>query len=116
MPRSSRRFYRDRPVAGSQRNRCGNRFRRSPDSFIDPLRTMRRILFSWNSFNVYSYMAMMYLGLFAGVFGGAHEAQLSGMSPDKFAVATVILVIPAMVGSQLLFVLPHWYVYLREVQ
>ncbi len=77
---------------------------------------MRRILFSWNSFNVYSYMAMMYLGLFAGVFGGAHEAQLSGMSPDKFAVATMILVIPAMVGSQLLFVLPHWYVYLREVQ
>jgi phosphatidylglycerol---prolipoprotein diacylglyceryl transferase len=76
---------------------------------------MRRILFSFKGFNVYSYPAMLYLGLLAGVFAGAHAAQLSGLSPNGFAVAAVILVIPAMVGSRLLFVLTHWYIYLREV-
>jgi phosphatidylglycerol:prolipoprotein diacylglycerol transferase len=77
---------------------------------------MRRILFSWNGFNVYSYPAMLYFGLLAGVFAGAHVALLSRISPDRFAIATVILVIPAMVGSRLLFVLTHWYVYLRELK
>jgi phosphatidylglycerol---prolipoprotein diacylglyceryl transferase len=77
---------------------------------------MRRILFSWKGFNIYSYPAMLYLGLLTGVFTGARVAQLSGLSPNRFAVATVILVIPAMIGSRLLFVLTHWYVYLREVQ
>src|SRR4030088_2611966 len=44
-------------------------------------RTMRKILFSWSGFNVYSYPAMLYLGMVAGVFAGAHVAQLSGLSP-----------------------------------
>jgi hypothetical protein len=35
---------------------------------------MRRILFSWSGFNVYSYPAMLYLGMVAGVFAGAHAA------------------------------------------
>lgn len=76
---------------------------------------MRRILFSWNGFNVYSYPAMLYLGLVAGVFAGAHVAQLSGMSPDGFAAAIVVLLIPALLGSRLYFVLVHWDLYRHDI-
>jgi prolipoprotein diacylglyceryltransferase len=65
---------------------------------------MRRILFSWHGFNVYSYPAMLYLGMIAGVFSGAQLARSAGMEPDRFAIATVLLAVPALVGSRLLFV------------
>jgi phosphatidylglycerol:prolipoprotein diacylglycerol transferase len=76
---------------------------------------MRKILFSWNGLNVCSYPAMLYLGMLAGVFVGAHVAQLSGMDANMFAVATVALIVPALVGSRLLFVFSHWHVYRRDV-
>jgi phosphatidylglycerol---prolipoprotein diacylglyceryl transferase len=77
---------------------------------------MRRILFSWRGRNVYSYPAILYLGLVAGVFAGACAAQLSGMSSDRFAVAVLILLVPALAGSRLYFVLTRWDVYRREPQ
>jgi phosphatidylglycerol:prolipoprotein diacylglycerol transferase len=76
---------------------------------------MRKILFSLNGLNVYSYPAMLYLGMVAGVFAGAHVAQLSGMDPNMFASATVALIVPALVGSRLLFVFTHWDVYRRDL-
>ena len=72
---------------------------------------MRRILFSWHGFNVYSYPAMLYVGMLAGVLAGAHVARTSGMDPDRFAIATIILTVPALVGSRALFVLAHWDAY-----
>jgi phosphatidylglycerol:prolipoprotein diacylglycerol transferase len=72
---------------------------------------MRRILFSWHGHNIYSYPAMLYVGLLAGVFVGAHVAQSSGMNADRFTVAVVILLIPALVGSRLYFMLTRWDVY-----
>jgi len=76
---------------------------------------MRKILFSWNGLNVYSYPAMLYLGMVVGVFAGAHVAQLSGMNPNRFAAASAVLLAPALVGSRLLFVLSHWHVYRRDL-
>jgi phosphatidylglycerol---prolipoprotein diacylglyceryl transferase len=76
---------------------------------------MRKILFNWNGFNVYSYPAMLYLGMLAGVFAGAYVAQLSGMDANLFAVATLGLIVPALVGSRLLFVFTHWDVYRRDL-
>jgi phosphatidylglycerol:prolipoprotein diacylglycerol transferase len=75
---------------------------------------MRRILFSWRGLNIYSYPAMLYAGLLAGVFVGAYVAQSSGMSADKFAVAIVVLLIPALAGSRLYFVLTRWDLYRHE--
>jgi phosphatidylglycerol---prolipoprotein diacylglyceryl transferase len=75
---------------------------------------MRRILFSWHGRNVYSYPAMLYLGLVPGVFAGAYAAQLSGMSADRFAVAVLILLVPALAGCRLYFVLTRWDLYRRE--
>jgi phosphatidylglycerol:prolipoprotein diacylglycerol transferase len=69
---------------------------------------VRKILFSWHGFNVYSYPAMLYLGLVAGVFAGAGVAQASRMSADRFAVAVLILLVPALVGARLYFVLTRW--------
>ena|SRR6202035_3081929 len=75
---------------------------------------MRRILFSWHGLNIYSYPAMLYVGLLAGVFAGAHAAQASGMSADRFAVAVAILLIPALAGSRLYFVLTRWDIYRHD--
>jgi prolipoprotein diacylglyceryl transferase len=72
---------------------------------------MRRILFSWRGTNVYSYPAMLYVGLLAGVFAGAWVAQRSGMSADRFAIAITVLLIPALAGSRLYFVLTRWELY-----
>jgi prolipoprotein diacylglyceryl transferase len=72
---------------------------------------MRRILFSWRGINIYSYPAMLYVGLLAGIFAGAWVAQRSGMSADRFAIAIVILLIPALAGSRLYFVLTRWDIY-----
>jgi phosphatidylglycerol---prolipoprotein diacylglyceryl transferase len=75
---------------------------------------MRRILFSWHGYNIYSYPAMLYVGLLAGVFVGAYAAQSSGISADRFAIAIVLLLIPALAGSRLYFVLTRWDIYRRD--
>ena len=75
---------------------------------------MRRILFSWRGINIYSYPAMLYVGLLAGVFAGAWVAQRSGMSADRFAIAIVLLLIPALAGSRLYFVLTRWDLYRHD--
>jgi phosphatidylglycerol---prolipoprotein diacylglyceryl transferase len=76
---------------------------------------MRRILFSWHGFNIYSYPAMLYVGLLAGVFVGADAAQAADMSADRFAAAVVILMIPALAGSRLYFVLTRWDIYRHDL-
>jgi phosphatidylglycerol:prolipoprotein diacylglycerol transferase len=75
---------------------------------------MRKILFNWRGHNIYSYPAMLYIGLLAGVFAGAFVAQRSGMSADRFAIAVTLLMIPALAGSRLYFVLTRWELYRRE--
>jgi phosphatidylglycerol---prolipoprotein diacylglyceryl transferase len=72
---------------------------------------MRRILFTCCGLNIYSYPAMLYLGLVAGILVGAQIAQSSGIDPDRFALASVILLIPGLLGARLLYVLMHWEIY-----
>ncbi len=69
---------------------------------------MRRVLFTLHGLNIYSYPAMVYVGLVAGVFAGARVAELDGLSADAFAIAAMILLVPGLIGSRLLFVLIHW--------
>jgi phosphatidylglycerol---prolipoprotein diacylglyceryl transferase len=75
---------------------------------------MRRILFNWRGLNIYSYPAMLYVGLLAGIFAGAWAAQRSGMSADRFAIAITLLLIPALAGSRLYFVLTRWDLYRHD--
>src|ERR1700676_779817 len=75
---------------------------------------MRRILFSCCGLTVYSYPAMLYLGLVTGTLAGAYVAQSAGLDPNRFALAMMLLLIPALIGARLLFVLMHWDVYARD--
>lgn len=75
---------------------------------------MRKILFVWHGLTIYSYPAMLYVGLVAGVFSGVWVAQNSGMNADGFAVAVLILLVPALVGARLYFVVTRWNEYRRE--
>ena len=75
---------------------------------------MHRVLISWRGYNIYSYPAMLYAGLLAGVFVGADVAQSAGISADRFAIAIVLLLIPALAGARLYFVLIHWEIYRHE--
>jgi phosphatidylglycerol:prolipoprotein diacylglycerol transferase len=77
---------------------------------------MRRILFTCFGFNIYSYPAMLYLGLTIGIFVGAHIAGLAGLDPDRFAMAGVVLLAPGVIGARLLYVLMHWQVYAGDMR
>ena len=72
---------------------------------------MRRVLFTLHGIDIYSYPAMLYVGLVAVVLAGAQVAQNSGLNADAFAIAVLILLVPALVGSRLLFVMTHWPVF-----
>jgi prolipoprotein diacylglyceryltransferase len=57
---------------------------------------------------------MLYLGCVAGVFIGAAVAGSYGLQQSSVALAMIILLIPALAGARLWFVVEHWSVYRRE--
>ncbi|HEX8742258.1 MAG TPA: prolipoprotein diacylglyceryl transferase family protein [Thermoleophilaceae bacterium] len=75
---------------------------------------MRRVLLSWNGVEVHSYPALLYLGLLCGVYAGYGAAASMPIDPDRATVGILILIVPALVGSRLWFVLTHWAVFRRE--
>jgi phosphatidylglycerol:prolipoprotein diacylglycerol transferase len=74
----------------------------------------RRYLFSRRGVDVPSYTAMLYLGCTAGVLAGAAVAGSAGLERSRVALATIVLLIPALAGARLWFVLEHWSVFRRE--
>ena len=75
---------------------------------------MTRVLFRWGGINLYSYPVMLYFGIVIGILAGALAAPLEGVTADRFIVVAVALVMPAIVGSRLLFVALHWKTYRCE--
>ncbi|HYM08041.1 MAG TPA: prolipoprotein diacylglyceryl transferase family protein [Terriglobales bacterium] len=69
---------------------------------------MRRILFRWRGLTVWSYPAMLYLGLVAGVVAGNLAAHVTGADAFRVFVATLILIPPALAGARMLYVAAHW--------
>ena len=53
------------------------------------------------------YVAMLYLGCVAGTLVGAAIAGEYGMDETRFALATIVLIVPAIVGSRLWFLVQH---------
>src|SRR2546421_62839 len=74
---------------------------------------MRRILFRWRGLTIYSYPAMLALGVALGVVGGAVVAMRHGLDPGRIAAAMLLLVPTALAGSRLLFVATRWEAYRR---
>lgn len=75
---------------------------------------MRRILISWRGWNLYSYPTMLYVGMVCGIFGAAWVAGLSGLDPDRFVLASMILMVPSLLGARLFFVASHWHLFRND--
>ena len=56
-------------------------------------------------FRRHAYKAMLWAGCVAGVFVGAPVAAERGLDPDRFALAVVVLLVPALSGARAWFVL-----------
>ena len=54
---------------------------------------------------------MLYLGLVAGVMAGNAAAHAIGIDAFRVFVATNLLIVPALVGSRVLYVVSHWSFY-----
>lgn len=75
---------------------------------------MRRILISWRGWNLHSYPTMLYLGMVCGIFVAAWVAGHSGLDPDRFVLATMILSPLTLIGARLFFVAGHWDLYRND--
>ncbi len=75
---------------------------------------MRRVLFRWGRVAIYSYPAMLYLGLVLGLFAQHYATARNGLDTARTVIATLILLPPALVGARLLFVASHWRIYRRD--
>ncbi|MEO8575716.1 MAG: prolipoprotein diacylglyceryl transferase family protein [Gemmatimonadales bacterium] len=69
---------------------------------------MRRILFHWFGKPIYSYPAMLYIGLVFGVAAGNIAAHAAGVDALRVYIATIILIPISIAGSRVLFVAVHW--------
>jgi phosphatidylglycerol---prolipoprotein diacylglyceryl transferase len=76
---------------------------------------MRRILISWRGWNLYSYPTMLYIGMVCGIFVAAWVAGLSGLDPDRFVLASVILSPLTLIGARLFFAASHWDLYRNDL-
>jgi phosphatidylglycerol---prolipoprotein diacylglyceryl transferase len=72
---------------------------------------MRRMLFQWRGFTLWSYPAMLYCGLVVGVAAGNLAAHRTGLDAFRVFVATLVLIPPSIIGARLLFVATHWDLY-----
>jgi prolipoprotein diacylglyceryltransferase len=75
---------------------------------------MRRALFRWRGLTVWSYPAMLYVGLVFGVIAGNIAAHAAGLDSLRAYVATILLIVPALIGARLLFVASEWRYYHRN--
>lgn len=72
---------------------------------------MRPILFHWRGLTVWSYPAMLYLGLLAGIAAGNAAAHAAGLDALRAYVATLILIVAGLIGARLFYVGLHWSFY-----
>jgi phosphatidylglycerol:prolipoprotein diacylglycerol transferase len=72
---------------------------------------VRRVLFRVGSVSFYSYPVMLYVGLVIGTLAGDRVARRIGIPADRFVVAVLILLVPALAGARLAFVASHWHLY-----
>jgi phosphatidylglycerol---prolipoprotein diacylglyceryl transferase len=77
---------------------------------------MRRVLFRWRSLTVWSYPALLYVGLVFGVLAGNLAAKAAGLNPLRAWIATMVLIVPALIGARLLFVASEWKSYRRDLR
>jgi phosphatidylglycerol---prolipoprotein diacylglyceryl transferase len=72
---------------------------------------MRRILFRWFGVPIYSYPAMLYVGIVLGIYAQLHAARSVGLNLALTLAATLLLLTTALAGARLLHVIPNWRLY-----
>jgi phosphatidylglycerol---prolipoprotein diacylglyceryl transferase len=77
---------------------------------------MRPVLFRWKRVTIWSYPALLYVGLVAGVLAGNLAAHVAGVNVWHTYVATIALIIAALVGARLLFVAANWASYRNQLR
>ncbi len=77
---------------------------------------MRPMLFQWRGLKVWSYPAMLYIGLVAGVVAGNAAAHAAGVDAFRAYVATLVLIVPALIGARLFYVASHWQLYRQSLR
>ena len=77
---------------------------------------MRRILFHIFGVPIYSYPAMLYVGIVLGIYAQLYAARSIGLDRERMLAATLILLMLALAGARLLFVLAHLEFYKSHLQ
>lgn len=77
---------------------------------------MRPVLFTWRGITVWSYPAMLYLGLVLGVVVGNGVANANHIDELRVYFATLVLIVPALAGARLLYVLAEWHHYRADLR
>jgi phosphatidylglycerol---prolipoprotein diacylglyceryl transferase len=72
---------------------------------------MRRILFRWFGVPIYSYPAMLYVGVVLGIYAQLYAARSIGVDLPLTLAATLLLLTIALAGARLLHVIPNWHIY-----
>ncbi len=75
---------------------------------------MRRVLLRCGKLTLYSYPTMLYLGILCGIVAQHAAARMIHLDAVRAIHATLILLVPALLGARLLFVVPNWSFYRRE--
>jgi phosphatidylglycerol---prolipoprotein diacylglyceryl transferase len=76
---------------------------------------MRRVLFHVRGVPIWSYPALLYVGLVCGFYVMYAIAPNVGMPRGPAGIATLIMFLPAIVGSRIWFVLDHWSTYRHDL-
>jgi phosphatidylglycerol:prolipoprotein diacylglycerol transferase len=75
---------------------------------------MHPVLLHIGKLHVYSYGLMVAIGIVAGLFVARRQAAREGIDPNKIIDITFYLLVTALIGSRLLFVLMNFHEYAAD--
>jgi phosphatidylglycerol:prolipoprotein diacylglycerol transferase len=68
---------------------------------------MHRVLFQKAGVTIYSYTAILYLGIVCGIYAQLYAAVRIGLNPTRTLAATLLLLAGALIGSKLMYFATH---------